>query len=40
MQKKVPKLIKFNNYNDKRGLLIPFEIKGTKIKINNSFFLR
>mgnify|MGYP006104169769 CR=1 FL=1 len=40
MQKKVPRLIKFNNYNDKRGLLIPFDIKGTKIKINNSFFFK
>ena len=38
MKKKIPKLIKFKTYNDKRGLLIPFEVKNKKIKLNNSFF--
>ena len=39
MKKKLytPRLIKYKKYLDKRGHLVPFEIKKNKIKINNLF---
>ena len=39
MNKKIfsPKLIKYKKYLDKRGYLVPFEIKKNKIRISNVF---
>ena len=40
MINKNPKLIKYKNFKDSRGLLVPFEIKNKMIKINNSFYFK
>ena len=40
MINKNPKLIKYKNFKDNRGLLVPFEIKNRMIKINNSFYFK
>jgi len=39
MKKKIyhPRLIKYKKYLDKKGYLVPFEIKNQKIKINDFF---
>ena len=40
MINKNPKLIKYKNFKDSRGLLVPFEIKNKMIKVNNSFHFK